>query len=339
MGKDVVRSVAELEESVGSRPSTGTMKSIDHLDDHCHDFLSRSPYAMVSVLAGGEAHIQGVGGAAVAGPDRLDLPGLGHGTEGAPVGVVALVPGYGETLRVNGRLGLDGGPHVLIEEVFLHCAKCVIRSKLWDDEPAEQDSFTAAPSKGADLDAVPGARELLARSPFVALASVDASGAADVSPKGDPAGFVHVLDAATLAVPDRPGNRRTDTFHNLLERPEIGLLALVPGLDLVLEVRGTARITRDAEIRDRLVVQRNVPKVAVLIEVASVVLRTDPALPRLWSEEARVAPGELPRAARIWTEHLKLNETHGLAATAARTLAAERMLEKGLEQDYRKNVY
>ncbi|MEU6137094.1 pyridoxamine 5'-phosphate oxidase family protein [Nocardioides sp. NPDC047086] len=316
MSKDVVRSVAELEETVGSRPPATILKSIGHLDDHCREFLARSPYVIASVFEDGEARIQGIGAPAVAAPDRLDLPGLTYGTAGDPIGVVALVPGYGETIRVNGRIGLDGGPHVRVEEAFLHCARCVTRSGLWEDLPGDREPLDVAVGRGPDLDAVPGARELLARSPFVALGTVDASGAADVSPKGDPAGLVRALDAATLAIPDRPGNRRTDTFHNLLERPEIALLALVPGAEVVLEVRGRARVTRDEELRERLVVQRNVPKVAVLVDVTSVELREDPALARLWSAQERVAPDELPKAALIWTDHTKLNETHGPANAA-----------------------
>ncbi|GGR49029.1 hypothetical protein GCM10010197_13570 [Nocardioides luteus] len=338
-----MRSAAELEEVVGSRPAATILKVIDHLDDHCREFLNRSPYAVATVFDDsdplGAPRTEGVADPSSSSPDRLDLPGLTHGAEGASVGVVALVPGYGETVRVNGRLGLEGGPHVRVEEAYLHCAKCVIRSKLWADVPEDQKDLDASPSKGADLDAVPGARELLARSPFVALGTVDASGGADASPKGDPAGFVEILDATTLAVPDRPGNRRTDTFHNLVERPEIAMLAVVPGLETVLEIRGTARVSRDEELRKRMVVQRNVPKVAVLIDVTEVELRPDPAIARLWAAEERIAPGDLPRAARIWTDHLALNQTSGEPAPVAEMYTAEQALATGLEQDYTTGVY
>jgi len=84
----------------------------------------------------------------------------------------------------------------------------------------------------------------IARSPFVIVASHDAEGRVDVSPKGDPAGFAHVLDHRTIAIPERPGNLRADTFRNVLQQPRVGLIFLVPGKGETLRVSGTARIAR-----------------------------------------------------------------------------------------------
>ena len=94
-------------------------------------------------------------------------------------------------------------------------------------------------------------RTLIAASPFVLIASSDASGRMDVSPKGDPPGFVQVLDDETLAIPDRPGNRRADTFTNILQNPGVGLLFLIPGKLETLRVNGRARIVRDAALLRR----------------------------------------------------------------------------------------
>ena len=91
----------------------------------------------------------------------------------------------------------------------------------------------------------------IARSPFVVIASYDAAGRIDVSPKGDPPGFVHVLDRRTIAIPERPGNRRADTFRNVLQNPRIGLLFIVPGKGETLRVSGSAVIARDLWLRER----------------------------------------------------------------------------------------
>src|SRR5262245_43473980 len=87
-------------------------------------------------------------------------------------------------------------------------------------------------------------RKFIAHAPFVFVASAGSDGAMDVSPKGDPAGFVKVLDERTLAIPDRLGNRRIDTFRNLLQNPHIGLIFVIPGVTYTLRVSGTGFIVR-----------------------------------------------------------------------------------------------
>ncbi len=94
-------------------------------------------------------------------------------------------------------------------EAFLHCAKSVIRSHLWDTPPAGTAEAPENARPGLDGEAA----AFLARSPFIAVSAVDGDGLADVSPKGDPAGFVRLLDDGRLVIPNRPGNRRTDTMH------------------------------------------------------------------------------------------------------------------------------
>lgn len=337
---------ADLEKAVGSRPPTHHLKSIADLDEHCRTILAASPFAVVTAIAGdGTLRTAAVGGepgiASVGGPTRLSLPSLGglDVPDGTSAGVLALVPGYGETLRVNGRLRTGADPHLVVEEAFLHCAKAVIRSKLWD-EPSPAPPSPQAPGPGTSL-ADADVAAFLARSPFVMLASVDGDGCADVSPKGDPPGFVQVLDDATLAVPDRPGNRRTDTMHNLLDRPDLNLLALVPGDGRMLEVRGRAHVTDDEAVRAPMVVAGKVPKAAVVLAVDHVELRPEPALAaaHLWDTGRHVEPGSLPRGATVWVDHVKRNRDPGVAAKAARAMVNERMLRAGIDHDYRTNLY
>jgi PPOX class probable FMN-dependent enzyme len=110
-------------------------------------------------------------------------------------------------------------------------------------------------------------RQFIAKSPFVLVATVDAQGLVDVSPKGDPAGFVRVLDEQTVAIPDRLGNRRVDTFRNLLQNPNAGLIFLIPGRRDTLRVSGKAEVVRDAELRETMAVKGRLPELALVLHV------------------------------------------------------------------------
>ena len=114
-------------------------------------------------------------------------------------------------------------------------------------------------------------REWLAASPFCLVATADAAGRCDVSPKGDPAGqLAHVLDDRTLAIAERPGNRRVDGFRNVLANPHVGLIFLLPGRDDTLRVNGRARLVADAPFFDDLVVKGHRPVLALVVEVEEV---------------------------------------------------------------------
>ncbi|WP_411144079.1 pyridoxamine 5'-phosphate oxidase family protein [Streptomyces sp. x-80] len=143
-------------------------------------------------------------------------------------------------------------------------------------------------------------RQWLAHSPFCLMATSDAEGRCDVSPKGDPAGFTHVLDDTTLVIPDRPGNRRLDGFMNVLGNPHVGLSYLLPGRGDTLRVNGRARLLRDAPFFDELIVKGNRPRLALLVEVEEVYYHCSKAFLRseLWQPETW-EPDALPSRARI----------------------------------------
>lgn len=130
-------------------------------------------------------------------------------------------------------------------------------------------------------------RAFIEKSPFVLLGSTDAQGNMDVSPKGDPAGFVQVMDRNTLLIPDRPGNRRGDTLSNLLQNPSIGLLFLVPGRSDTLRVNGTAQIVRDDDLRERFIVQGKAPLFVIAVTVREAFFHCTKCVVRsaLWSSE------------------------------------------------------
>ena len=154
-------------------------------------------------------------------------------------------------------------------------------------------------------------RALIAASPFVLIASSDAGGRMDVSPKGDPAGFVHVLDDDTLAIPDRPGNRRADTFTNVLQNPGVGLIFLIPGKLETLRVNGRARIVRDIALRERLAMQGKVPQLALVVTVEQAFIHCGKCMirSRLWDHAAWPGVEGLPSQAQCLVDHGRLGES------------------------------
>lgn len=143
-------------------------------------------------------------------------------------------------------------------------------------------------------------RTWLGASPFCLVATADAEGHCDVSPKGDPAGFVHVIDDQTLAIPERPGNRRADGFLNVIANPRVGLLFFVPGRGETLRVNGRARVIREANFFDAMIVKGHRPVLALVVEIEEIFFHCSKAFMRsnIWDPESW-QPDALPSHAKI----------------------------------------
>ena len=137
-------------------------------------------------------------------------------------------------------------------------------------------------------------------SPFVVVASAG-TGGLDCSPRGDPAGFVHIADERTLLMPDRRGNNRLDTLRNLVVDPRIGLLFLIPGIGVTLRVNGTARISTDEELRRRFAIDDKLPTAVIVITTTAVYTQCPKALIRshLWDPSRYRDASELPSVGDI----------------------------------------
>lgn len=144
--------------------------------------------------------------------------------------------------------------------------------------------------------------EWLKTSPFCVLATSDADGRCDASPKGDPAGhLIHVLDPQTIVIAERPGNKRADGYLNILSNPHVGLIALIPGRNDTLRVNGRARLVRDAPWFSELEVRGKRPVLAVVIEIEQVFSHCPKAFMRsgLWEPERWPAIDEIPSVAAL----------------------------------------
>jgi len=143
------------------------------------------------------------------------------------------------------------------------------------------------------------AKRFIASAPFVVVATKASKGLVDVSPKGDPAGFVEVYDEKTLIIPDRLGNHRVDGFVNLLTDPNIGLIFVVPGHGDTLRVSGKARIVKDQKISKRLSVNGKEPLLALVVDVEEVFMHCSKAFirSRLWHPDHWPSRGTAPKLA------------------------------------------
>lgn len=156
-------------------------------------------------------------------------------------------------------------------------------------------------------------RAFIARSPFLVLGSVGAEGHIDLSPKGDPAGFVRVLDDKRLAIPDRLGNRRVDTFRNVLENPKVGLIFLIPGKGETLRIGGEARIVRDRALRQSMAVAGRLPDFAMIVYVERVFMHCPKCMLRakLWQPETWPDRSGTPSIAEVMVTYGKLDISTG----------------------------
>jgi len=172
-------------------------------------------------------------------------------------------------------------------------------------------------------------RAFIARSPFVLIATSGASGRADVSPKGDPPGFVQVLDEHRLVIPDRPGNRRLDGMRNLLENPHVGLLFLIPGLEETLRINGRAWIIRDEEVLARCAVMGKRPTLGLAV----------------YAEECFIHCAKAFKRAQLWQPD-QWPDRAGLASPAEMLVDHARpkdmtvpQMDRHLQESYSKNLY
>jgi uncharacterized protein len=144
-------------------------------------------------------------------------------------------------------------------------------------------------------------RQFIERSPFVCIATASPAGGLDVSPRGDPAGFVRILDERTLFLPERPGNKLADTLTNLLADERIALLFLVPGIGDTFRVNGRAVLARDEQLLAECEVDGKVPKLGILVTIEEAYTQCSKALIRsdLWNAERHIERSELPSSGEI----------------------------------------
>ncbi|MEX5212920.1 MAG: pyridoxamine 5'-phosphate oxidase family protein [Nitrospiraceae bacterium] len=333
---DAIETVTALEACVGKVTGPRDLKVIDHLDEGALRWIAASPLGFTAFGDGEDIGLTLAGGPpgfarpvdalrlrlAATALDEPNLARIGRG-----VGALFLVPKIGETLRVNGRIAaVSGGEiEIAVEECYMHCAKALLRSNFWATSPQS--------------DVPDNLLDFLTASRFMVLATVDRQGRTDVSPKGDPQGALIHLQHGRVWFADRPGNRRTDSFRNILVQPRIAAAMLIPGCTRVTMVSGMAWLTTDAAVRAKFAVSGKTPPLVTCIEQPTPVIFESHALaqPRLWPA---VLPREFLDPAAMFAAHVKLSKAQGLrAALARKALSVPGLMEMGLQRDYRRNLY
>ena len=157
----------------------------------------------------------------------------------------------------------------------------------------------------------PHSKAFIEKSPFLLLSSIGEDGQATVSPKGDPNGFVQVLDDHTLIIPERPGNKRAETFQNILHNPNVGLIFMVPGKGETLRISGQARIVSDESLRKRFVINGKVPLFVIGIDVGEIYFHCAKAITRskLWKTESWPDVSGLASLGQIMVDNGKLTDS------------------------------
>lgn len=176
------------------------------------------------------------------------------------------------------------------------------------------------------------ASDFIARAPFLVLGTEGADGRADVSPRGDPPGFVKILDPNWLAIPDRPGNNRLDSLANIVVNPGVGLLFIIPGFDETMRVNGRAELNTDPAILGTMTVNDRTPKLAILVRVDEVFIHCAKAFRRaqLWNPDSFQDRRTMPTLSKII-----LDQTKG-APTDPDEM---KRIDDDLEQRYRRSMY
>jgi PPOX class probable FMN-dependent enzyme len=171
-------------------------------------------------------------------------------------------------------------------------------------------------------------RRFLELCPFLCLSTADADGNQDVSPRGDPPGFVRMLDPRTILIPDRKGNRRVDSMKNILENPKVGLVLFVPGIEEVVRINGTATITDDPDLLAECAVNGSTPTLGIEIAIDDIFFHCAKAIKRskLWDPDTPIDRSEFPSFGQIVRD--QRNPSGDVAETEA-------MLQK----EYRDRLY
>lgn len=328
--------IEQVQERVGKLAAPRDLKIISYIDEHAERWLSYARFAFVAFGNDGQIELTAAGGAegfiSASDPKHLRIPLAALESDrvveiGASFGALLIVSGMDETLRVNGKVfGISDELLTLkVEECYLHCAKAFRRSSFWVPQSLAKPHDEIS--------------RFVKQSQFLALASINSSDQADISPKGDPENFLIQDQEGFICLADRPGNRRIDSFRNIIEQPEVSIIALLPGHNDILELQGTAELCTDKHLLQRFTVQGKEPTVVTRITPTSMRIKRSIALVTSGLWPVKMAPKDLAPA-DIFKTHMRLSKDKSLQAKITRAVVSlPGAMEKVLESDYKNNMY
>jgi predicted pyridoxine 5'-phosphate oxidase superfamily flavin-nucleotide-binding protein len=222
-----------------------------------------------------------------------------------PVSLYFLIPGVGHGLRINGKAcqikptnnkEVETKIVLTINSVYFHCARAITRAGLWDTRIK-----TEIPTK--DLTA----KDIIESSPYLLLSTQDAMGNTELSPRGDPAGFVKFIDKNHVVLPERPGNKVAVSLTNIINTPAVGLSFLTPGSNQIIYLEGNAHITTDQALLSPLAIKEKTPKLGIIIAINRLSSHKSSALEStdIWQKESHISSTALTPFSKALTAHIQ----------------------------------
>ena len=324
-----IDSIASLRKLIAEPPALMKKRLQPRIDAHCASIIERASVCAVGLFAAPVTihylnlratpvlHADG-DTIVLTWPADTPLPeSLKHGDTLA-CSLFFIMPGIGFALRANGHCraqhGLAG--HQLVfgaQAFFLHCSRAAVRAQLWTPRTAPIEPSAASGQSELSEQAL----AFIERVPYLLMLTRNAQGATELSPRGDPEGFVLATDRRTLLLPERPGNKVACSLLNVMATGEIGLSLLVPGNRTALAIRGQAWLTNERKCLEPLAIGNKVPSVAMVVQVSDWCFRSSQTLvdAGLWQPETYVDEGTLASFPKMLAEHMNGTGLLGKATT------------------------
>lgn len=316
-----IASMDGLRQLIPSPPAIMQKRLLAQLDEHCLDLIEQAALLVVGHFAAGSSielinlrqpaltvidkqHLR------LQWPDSSTAAFPDDSSNAVPCSFYFILPGIGFGLRLNGsgQLQVQGRQrflHVRIRVAFLHCSRAMLRAGFWQPDMAQSARQHSRPNEhGQCLSAK--AMEFIQQAPYLLLLTQNASGNTDLSPRGDPAGFVQILNTTQLFVPERPGNKVASSLGNILSQAKVALLLIIPGSTQVLQVTGLASLSQNPAWLTPCTIQGKLPKLGLLLEVTGYQLRSSIELGEvnLWNSDHFIADSAAPSFAKMLAEHM-----------------------------------
>ncbi|MFQ3170735.1 MAG: putative pyridoxine 5'-phosphate oxidase superfamily flavin-nucleotide-binding protein [Oleispira sp.] len=235
-------------------------------------------------------------------PDHSEIINL-------PFSLYFLIPGVGHGLRINGKAcqikpindkEVETKIVLTINSVYLHCARAITRAGLWNTRLIT-DLLIENSTENLT------AKEIIESSPYVLLSTQNAMGSTELSPRGDPAGFVNFIDENHVLLPERPGNKVAVSLTNIINNPAVGLSFLVPGSNRIIYLEGNAHLTTDQALLSPLVIKEKTPKLGIIIAINRLSSHKSSALKStdIWQKESHISSTALTPFSKALTAHIQ----------------------------------
>lgn len=350
-----ITSEAEIREAIGTPPATVYLKKIRMLEKHSKRYLEMSHLIAIAaknipnrihLVATQQIKMVIVDDTKITLKVRDNAETV-TSIQDEPCGLYVLVSGFEESLRINGKICISSrgdGISVIeikIDELYFHCAKSIKRSQFWTsmdytfsmDNPLEETEFFDS-----------NINDFIQKSPFLLLATQNQDGEADLSPRGDPGGFVRVLDRHKVLIPERPGNKIADSIRNIVVNSSMAIILFVPGTKLSLILIGNGKLTTSHAVLKTSEIRNKIPKIGIELTVKRTYFGINPALADqdLWDKSGFGNRSVFPSLGMIVSEQLQsAGKIPGSGSVIGRVFGkvVGAASEIAIKQDYKKNLY